>query len=115
MVRIYSARGGGLKRGGAFHRLGVGDVMHAAADAADALGHDRDVVVAQHRLGQLLDPAMGHEAAVFAAAHPLAVDVEPEMGRLIERGMERAERHDRAALRRVVELEFALVVEASGT
>ena len=88
--------------------------MHAAADAADALGHDRDVVVAQNGLGQFLDAAMDHEAAVFAAAHPLPFDVEPEMGRLVEGGMKRAEGHDRATLRRFVELEFALVIVVIG-
>lgn len=88
--------------------------MHAAADAADALGHDRDVVVAQNGLGQFLDAAMDHEAAVFAAAHLLAVHIEPEVGGFIEGGMERAERHHRAAFGRVVEDVFAFVVVVGG-
>ncbi len=112
-AEILGARRG-LQGGGAFHRLGVGDIMDAAADAADALGHDRDVVVTQDGLGQLFDAAMGHEAAVFAAAHPFALHVEPEVGGFIEGGMKRAEGHDGAAFGRVVELEFAFVIEAVG-
>ena len=112
IVRMYSARGGSAQRGGALDRLRVGDVVDAAADAADALGHHRDVVVGEHRLGELLDAAVHHEAAILAAAHHLALDVEPEMGRLVERRVERPEGHDRAALRRLVELELAVLVEA---
>ena len=78
--------------------------MHAAADAADALGHHRDVVVGEDGLGELLDAAMHHEAAILAAAHHLALDVEAEMRGLVERGMEGAERNDGAAFRRLVEL-----------
>ena len=92
--------------------LRVGHVVHAAADAADALRHHRDVVVGEDRLGELLDAAMHHEPAVLAAAHHLAFDVEPEMRRLVQRGMERPEGHHHAAFRRLVELELALLVVA---
>ena len=114
MVRMYSARGGGRSAAARLDGLRVGHVVHAAADAADALGQHRDVVVAEHGLGQFLDAAMHHEPAILAAAHHLALDVEAEMRRLVQRGMERAEGHDRAAFRRLVERELALVVEVLG-
>ena len=109
---MYSARGGAAQGHGRLDGLRVGDVVHAAADAADALGHHRDVVVGEDGLGELLDAAMHHEPAILAAAHHLAFDVEPEMRRLVERGMERPERHHHAAFRRLVERELALLVEA---
>jgi hypothetical protein len=50
--------------------------MDAAADAADAFGGHRDVVVGEHRLREFLDAAVDHEPAVFAAAHDFAFDIE---------------------------------------
>ena len=81
-----------LQGGGLFYSLDVRHAVHASANAADALGQHRDVVIAHHRFRELLDPAMYHEAAILAAAHHLAFDVEAEMGGLVERGMEGAER-----------------------
>ena len=91
-------------------RLGVGHGVDAAADPADPLGQHGDLVVGEDRVGQLLDPAMDHEAAVLAAAHDLALDEEPEVRGLVERRVEGPERHDRAALRRLVEGVLRLLV-----
>src|SRR5579884_297298 len=54
---------------------------------------------------------MDHESTVFAAAHHLAFDIKPEVGWFIQRGMKGTKRHDCAALGRLVEFEFASVVE----
>ena len=110
---IFGARGR-TQRDGRLDGLRVGDVVHAPADAADALRHHWDVVVGEDGLGEFLDPAMHHESAVLAATHHLAFDVEPEMRRLVQSGMERPERHHGAALRRIVKLELALLIEALG-
>ena len=58
---------------------------------------------------------MHHETAVFAPAHHLAFDVKPEMRRLIQRGMERPERHHHTTFRWVVELELSFLSNPAGT
>ena len=84
--------------------------MHAAADAADALGEHRDLVVGQDRVGQLLNAAVNHEPSVLAAAHDLAFHEQAEMLRLVQRGVERPERNGDTALRRLVKGVFLVLV-----
>ena len=82
--------------------LGVADGVDRAADAADPLGHEGDLVVADLGLAELLDAPVGHEPAVIAALDRLSVDIDREMRGLVEAGMERADgdgRRSRAAPR----------------
>ena len=72
--------------------LGVADGVDRAADAADPLGDEGDLVVADLGLAELLDAPMGHEAAVVAALDRFAVDVDGEVLRLVEADVERARR-----------------------
>jgi hypothetical protein len=100
--------------GGLFDGLGVGDVMDAAADTADAFGGHGDIVVGEDGLGEFFDTAMDHEAAVFATADGFAVDVEAEMGGFIEGGVEGAEGDDDATFGWGIEFEIAIGIEAVG-
>ncbi len=94
--------------------LHVRHAVHAPANAADPLRQHRNVVVAKHGLGHLLNPAMRHEPAVLAPAHHLALDIQAKMRWLIQRRMERAKRDNRAAFRRFVKCEFPFVIEFLG-
>ena len=108
---MYSARGGGLsarRLRRPARRPRCARIRRCRRCARPAWG----CRCSQHGFGELLDSAMHHEAAILAAAHHLAFDIEAEMRRLVESGMEGAERHDRASLRRIVEFEFAVFVEA---
>jgi hypothetical protein len=63
-----------------------------AADAADALGDERHLVVGELGVAELLDPAVVEEAPVVEAHHLLAVGEDLQENRLLEHREERADR-----------------------
>ena len=102
---------------GALDGLGIGHRVGAAADAADAVGEERDGVIVQARLGDLLHAAVHVEQTVVGVDDRLALDEQAEVAGLVGGNVQRAHGDERGLLALGIGQELVVfhVARGSGT